>query len=166
MNTPTPAMGDEKTAVETRGDMGYDMYNKASDTSTYYGNAKNGLRSDGFMRLENNDDDEPNPSQDNSNYNAARGYPPPPPHIPPQQQNPYPPYIQPVEDKRGLLTRALLGPVRRPWFSWLSGVAMLIVLVIELVKNSQLTGSVIETNPFNVMIGPSFSVSMLHVNRM
>ncbi|ORZ00621.1 rhomboid family-domain-containing protein [Syncephalastrum racemosum] len=35
---------------------------------------------------------------------------------------------------------------------------MLIVLVIELVKNSQLTGSVIETNPFNVMIGPSFSV--------
>ncbi|KAI7850387.1 rhomboid family-domain-containing protein [Circinella umbellata] len=55
--------------------------------------------------------------------------------------------------------RLLLGPVRRPWFSWLSGLAMLIVLIVELIKNSQMTGSVISTSPtFNPMIGPSFPV--------
>ncbi|KAI8148568.1 rhomboid family-domain-containing protein [Fennellomyces sp. T-0311] len=55
--------------------------------------------------------------------------------------------------------RLLLGPQRRPWFSWLSGTAMLIVLIVELVKNSQMTGSVIQTSPsFNPMIGPSFTV--------
>ncbi|KAI7885872.1 rhomboid-domain-containing protein [Lichtheimia hyalospora FSU 10163] len=61
--------------------------------------------------------------------------------------------------RRNLGMRLLLGPVRRPWFSWISGLAMLIVLVVEFIKNSQMTGSVIETSPtFNPMIGPSYTV--------
>ncbi|KAI8388055.1 rhomboid family-domain-containing protein [Radiomyces spectabilis] len=64
----------------------------------------------------------------------------------------------PYGHKRRLPMRILLGPYKRPWFSWLSGAVMLIVLVVELVKNSSMTGSVIETSPFNVMIGPSFQV--------
>ncbi|KAI9027522.1 rhomboid family-domain-containing protein [Phycomyces nitens] len=54
--------------------------------------------------------------------------------------------------------RALLGPVARPWFSWATGAAMLGVLIYEFVRNQQLTGYLIETNPFNPMVGPSFSV--------
>ncbi|KAI8072399.1 rhomboid family-domain-containing protein [Gongronella butleri] len=62
-------------------------------------------------------------------------------------------------DHRPLWKRILLGPNRRPWFSWITAVIMLIVLVYELVRNQNLTGSVIQTSPvFNPMIGPSSQV--------
>ncbi|KAI9323822.1 rhomboid family-domain-containing protein [Dichotomocladium elegans] len=68
------------------------------------------------------------------------------------------PYLQP-SDRRSLAMQALLGPIRRPVFTWISGLAMLVLLVVEFVKNWQLTGSVIQTSPnFNPMIGPSSTV--------
>ncbi|KAI8099606.1 rhomboid family-domain-containing protein [Halteromyces radiatus] len=80
---------------------------------------------------------------------------------PPPQQQQQPVYLYPQEDiyKGHPLKRALLGPIRQPIFSHLSALAMLGVLIYELVRNYQLTSSVIQTQPmFNVMIGPSFSV--------
>jgi hypothetical protein len=58
------------------------------------------------------------------------------------------------------LVRFLVGPTSRPWFSWASALVMLVILIVELVRNATLTGSVIQTSPsFNPMIGPSFYVS-------
>ncbi|ORX43342.1 rhomboid-domain-containing protein [Hesseltinella vesiculosa] len=60
---------------------------------------------------------------------------------------------------RSAWQRFFLGPNERPWFSWITGGAMLAVLIYELIRNSALTGSVISTSPmFNPMIGPSSSV--------
>ncbi|KAI8336250.1 rhomboid family-domain-containing protein [Chlamydoabsidia padenii] len=94
--------------------------------------------------------------------------PTPAPYYHPQQyhhnnmypQPPQPMYIQPVDIYTGHpLKRALLGPIRHAIFSKLSALAMLAIMIYELVRNYQLTGSVIQTQPnFNVMIGPSFSV--------
>ncbi|ORZ18938.1 rhomboid family-domain-containing protein [Absidia repens] len=96
----------------------------------------------------------PHPQQQPMYYNNM--YPQHPQH--PQQ----PMFVQaaPVDIYTGHpLKRALLGPVRRAIFSQLSALAMLGVMIYELVRNWQLTGSVIQTQPnFNVMIGPSFSV--------
>ncbi|KAI8069938.1 hypothetical protein BC940DRAFT_296521 [Gongronella butleri] len=83
---------------------------------------------------------------------------------PPVQQPYYgpPPVVmaqqQPMGKQRPAWKRALLGPVRVPIFSHLSAVAMLVLLIYELVRNSQLTGSVIQQPNLNPMIGPSFSV--------
>lgn len=133
----------EKTAIENEDNMGYDMYKNEN----YYGNPKASLRSDGFMRLESTDDPDP---------------PVPPPA---QAASSAAPYLQPpvvIDNRRNFGMRLLLGPARRPWFSWLTGLAMLIVLIVEFVKNYQLTGSVIATTSnspsFNVMIGPTFTV--------
>ncbi|KAI7862167.1 rhomboid family-domain-containing protein [Spinellus fusiger] len=68
------------------------------------------------------------------------------------------PSHSPYGSNRGPLMRALVGPVRRPWFSWLTGLAMFIVLIYELIKSNMLAGYFIETNPFNIMVGPGFSV--------
>lgn len=62
----------------------------------------------------------------------------------------------PYGKQRSGIKRLLLGPNQRPWFSWISGLLMLIILIYEFIKNQQLTGSIIETSPFNPMIGPSF----------
>ncbi|KAG0166242.1 hypothetical protein DFQ28_005495 [Apophysomyces sp. BC1034] len=59
---------------------------------------------------------------------------------------------------RPLWLRLLIGPVRQAWFSWISALVMLAVLVLEFVRNYQMTGNVIQTNPINPMIGPSFTV--------
>lgn len=49
-----------------------------------------------------------------------------------------------------------MGIQRRPWVCWIFALAMSVVLVVELVRMRQETGSLIQTKPrFNVMIGPS-----------
>ncbi|KAI9300322.1 rhomboid family-domain-containing protein [Cunninghamella echinulata] len=60
------------------------------------------------------------------------------------------------EKQRTGIQKLLLGPNQRPWFSWLSALTMLVILIYELIRNSQSTGSVIQTQPFNPMVGPSF----------
>ncbi|CAO3675373.1 unnamed protein product [Rhizopus microsporus] len=64
--------------------------------------------------------------------------------------------ILPYGHNRHPLLRLLIGPINTPIFSYLSAIAMAGVLIYEFVKFHQLTGSVVETNPFNPMIGPSF----------
>lgn len=55
-----------------------------------------------------------------------------------------------------------MGIQRRPWVCWIFALAMSIVLVVELIKMRQETGSLIQTKPrFNVMIGPS-GASLIH----
>ncbi|KAJ1928171.1 hypothetical protein IWQ60_002293 [Tieghemiomyces parasiticus] len=44
---------------------------------------------------------------------------------------------------------------RRPWVVYAFTLAQIIALIIEIVTNKQLTGSAIQTDPFNYMIGPS-----------
>lgn len=95
----------------------------------------------------------------------------PPPVIPggqpyygqPQAQNTYPLIsaedLKPYGYNRPLWKRLLIGPIQTPIFSYVSGLAMTAMLIFEFVRMNQLTGSVIETNPFNPMIGPSFQVS-------
>ncbi|KAI9246735.1 rhomboid family-domain-containing protein [Phascolomyces articulosus] len=45
-----------------------------------------------------------------------------------------------------------------PLFSYLSALGMLVVLVVSFIQNRQLTGSIIQVNPFNMMLGPSTQV--------
>ncbi|KAI8146381.1 rhomboid family-domain-containing protein [Fennellomyces sp. T-0311] len=42
-----------------------------------------------------------------------------------------------------------------PLFSYLSALGMAVALVASIIQNRQMTGSVIELSPFNVMLGPS-----------
>ncbi|CAO3697811.1 unnamed protein product [Rhizopus stolonifer] len=63
-----------------------------------------------------------------------------------------------IQPSRSFLLRALLGPVKVPVFSYVAMLIMVAMLIYELVRMHQLTGSVIETSPFNPMIGPSFQV--------
>lgn len=104
----------------------------------------------------------PQPQQQQQPYynynNNGNMYPP----YPQQQQPYYPPpqHIIEAEKYSGHpMKRALLGPIRRPIFSYISALAMLIILIYELVRNKQLTGSIIQISPnINPMIGPSVSV--------
>jgi hypothetical protein len=48
----------------------------------------------------------------------------------------------------------------RPWFTWAVSLAQVIVLIVEFVRNKQVTGSFIQTQPFNIMIGPSAGVRL------
>ncbi|KAI7906902.1 rhomboid family-domain-containing protein [Cokeromyces recurvatus] len=59
---------------------------------------------------------------------------------------------------RNLFLRFFIGPVRSAYFSYISAMAMAGALIFEFVRYHQLTGRIIETNPFNPMIGPSFQV--------
>lgn len=171
--------GGEKVAVENEdNNMGYALYERNNNNAavnnqpTYYGNT--GLRSDGFMRLESQEDDmQQTRDASGGGAGAATAYKDGQYAQPMSQQGTsYVPYLQQPAmmdsaGRRNLGMRLLLGPVRRPWFSWISGLAMLIVLVVEFVKNSQMTGSVIETSPtFNPMIGPSYTVSIIQVGDM
>ncbi|CAG8495023.1 414_t:CDS:2 [Ambispora gerdemannii] len=49
----------------------------------------------------------------------------------------------------------------RPWFTWLVSIIQVVVLIFEFIKNQKYTGSVIETSPFNPMIGPSSETLIL-----
>ncbi|KAI8987712.1 rhomboid family-domain-containing protein [Mycotypha africana] len=62
------------------------------------------------------------------------------------------------EKQRNPITSFLIGPVRVPIFSYVSATVMVAMLIYEFVRYHQLTGGVIEQNPFNPMIGPSFQV--------
>ncbi|RCH83361.1 hypothetical protein CU098_000869, partial [Rhizopus stolonifer] len=111
----------------------------------------------------------PPPPQPYYHYGAPPyGAPPygaPPYGAPPYGAQPYygAPPVAPLviaEGPRGfnrpLWLRMLIGPIRVPIFSQLSALVMAGVLIYEFVRFHQLTGDIIETNPFNYMIGPSF----------
>ncbi|KAG9294029.1 hypothetical protein G9A89_019367 [Geosiphon pyriformis] len=49
----------------------------------------------------------------------------------------------------------------RPWFTWIVSIIQIIVLILEFVNNNKNTGSLIMTNPFNPMIGPSAETLIL-----
>ncbi|KAF9375931.1 hypothetical protein CPC16_000447 [Podila verticillata] len=84
----------------------------------------------------------------------------PPPQSPqPLQQ------LQPIVDENGVpLPKALLDPkvqkqlnkrkVYKPWFIWLVSAIQIAMLVFEFVRGYQRTHQIIQTNPFNPMIGP------------
>jgi hypothetical protein len=117
----------------------------------------------------------PLPGQPYYNYGSP---PPPGPGGPPGyygQQQPYyggpPPPVGPqyplIQQQelllppgynRPLWKRLLIGPIYTPIFSYISALVMAGVLIYEFVKFHNLTGNVIETSPFNPMIGPSFQV--------
>ncbi|KAF9104478.1 hypothetical protein BGX27_010077 [Mortierella sp. AM989] len=44
--------------------------------------------------------------------------------------------------------------VWKPWFIWIISAIQIAVLVFEFIKGYERTGSIIQTNPFNPMIGP------------
>lgn len=82
---------------------------------------------------------------------------------PPPTSSPYP-LIQvqepmPYGYDRNPLVRFFIGPVETPYFSYVSALGMAGMLIYEFIQMHNLTGDVIETNPFNPMIGPSFQVS-------
>jgi hypothetical protein len=60
--------------------------------------------------------------------------------------------------QRGLMFRQLFGDAKYPVFTYISAIVMIGVFVYELVRNNQLSGSLIQTNPFNPMIGPNYMV--------
>ncbi|KAI7902757.1 uncharacterized protein BX663DRAFT_569575 [Cokeromyces recurvatus] len=58
--------------------------------------------------------------------------------------------------QRGLLFRQLFGNAQYPIFTWASAAIMVGVFIYEIIRNHQLSGSWIQTNPFNPMIGPNY----------
>ncbi|KAI8988499.1 hypothetical protein BDF20DRAFT_813874 [Mycotypha africana] len=66
-------------------------------------------------------------------------------------------YDQHVQQKqRNMVFRQLFGGARSPLFTWVSGVVMIGVFIYEIVRNHELSGSWIMTNPFNPMVGPNY----------
>ncbi|KAI8976011.1 rhomboid family-domain-containing protein [Pilobolus umbonatus] len=93
------------------------------------------------------------PPPDNHYYNGNNQYP-----------SPGQPLLYPVSppaspaQSRNIFLRFFIGPVRVPIFSYVSATIMLAVLIYEFVRMNQLTGRLIQTNPFSPMIGPSTTV--------
>ncbi|KAG2227631.1 hypothetical protein INT45_004672, partial [Circinella minor] len=52
----------------------------------------------------------------------------------------------------------LMGPTDRPWFIWLSAVTMIVIMIFEIAKHHDALGSMIQTDPLNPMIGPTFTI--------
>lgn len=89
----------------------------------------------------------------------------------PPPQNPQPlEQLQPYVDENGEpLPKALLDPkvqkqlnkrkVYKPWFIWLVSAVQIAMLVFEFVRGYERTHTIIQTNPFNPMIGPGTGVS-------
>ncbi|KAG0025426.1 hypothetical protein BGZ82_010035 [Podila clonocystis] len=82
-----------------------------------------------------------------------------------QQPPPQPQQQQPVVDENGEpIPKALLDPkvqkqlnkrkVFKPWFIWLVSAIQIAILIFEFVRGYQRTNQIIQTNPFNPMIGP------------
>ncbi|KAF9996657.1 hypothetical protein BGZ79_009614 [Entomortierella chlamydospora] len=79
-----------------------------------------------------------------------------------QQQPPLPVVI--VGEDGAPIPKALLDPkvqrqlnkrkVWKPWFIWFVSAVQIAMLIFEFVKGYQRTGKIIETSPFNPMIGP------------
>lgn len=72
--------------------------------------------------------------------------------------------VRQMPKQRGLLFRQLFGSTKYPIFTWVTSFAMLGVFIYELVRNHQLSGSWIQTNPFNPMVGPNYMVNMAAIN--
>jgi hypothetical protein len=68
--------------------------------------------------------------------------------------------LHPMPPKqRGTVYKHLFGGGSRfAIFTYVSGVIMIGVFVYELIRNNALSGSIIQTNPFNPMIGPNYMV--------
>lgn len=94
----------------------------------------------------------------------------PPPGSQPYYGQPQYPLIQTLEVlpprgyNRPFYLRMLIGPIQTPIFSYISAIAMAAMLIYEFVKYHNLTGNIIQTNPFNPMIGPSFQVTRTSCN--
>ena len=63
--------------------------------------------------------------------------------------------------KWGTIRGILTGPTDRPWFTWLSATTMIVIMVFEIAKHHDASGSMIQTDPLNPMIGPTFTVKFL-----
>ncbi|KAI8093838.1 rhomboid family-domain-containing protein [Halteromyces radiatus] len=137
-----PVFGQQRMMEDDDFDDIHEMHTRGGGTGRSFGQDK------GFMPLSTNDDNEqhlPHNNNNNNNSSLQRGM------------------MDPMNgpsmygSRRSPLKRLLLGPNQRPWFSWISAIIMLVILIYELIRNQSLTGSVIQTSPnFNPMIGPSF----------
>ncbi|KAI7891187.1 uncharacterized protein EV154DRAFT_420767 [Mucor mucedo] len=58
--------------------------------------------------------------------------------------------------QRGLLYKQFFGSTKYPIFTWVTSFIMLGVFIYELIRNHQLSGSWIQTSPFNPMVGPNY----------
>lgn len=68
--------------------------------------------------------------------------------------------LQESEDAPSKRLRELMfGPTLRPWFTWASAATMIIIMIFEYAKSLDLARSMIQTAPFNPLIGPSSTVS-------
>lgn len=83
-----------------------------------------------------------------SGINTSRGFAPP----------------MPVKQRGTVYKHLFGGGSRFAIFTWISGVVMIGVFVYELIRNNLLAGSVIQTNPFNPMIGPNYMVIYIQVH--
>lgn len=70
--------------------------------------------------------------------------------------------VRHMPNQRGLLYRQLFGSTKYPIFTWVTSFVMLGVFIYELVRNHQLSGSWIQTSPFNPMVGPNYMVIMAY----
>ena len=57
--------------------------------------------------------------------------------------------------------KPISGVLNRPWFLYLMSLGQVIGLIYSLVLNYQYTGQVIQTNPFNPLIGPETGIVYL-----
>lgn len=132
--------------------------------------------SKGFQKLNSNEPSRSGTPQNANYYSPPPGQPyygspppgqpyyGPPPGSQPYYGQPQYPLIQTLEVlpprgyDRPLYLRLLIGPIQTPIFSYISALAMAAMLIYEFVKYHNLTGGVIQTSPFNPMIGPSFQV--------
>ncbi|CAO3617841.1 unnamed protein product [Mucor hiemalis] len=64
--------------------------------------------------------------------------------------------VQQSQRQRGLLFRQIFGSAKYPVFTWITTIVMLSVFIYELVRGHALSGSWIQTDPFNPMIGPNY----------
>ncbi|KAG9320691.1 hypothetical protein KVV02_002921 [Mortierella alpina] len=105
-----------------------------------------------------------NMDSSNANYQYGQAQQAPPP--PPPAAGPSGGYAgQPVDAETGEpIPKVLLDPkvqhqlnkrkVWRPWFIWIVSAVQIAMLVFEFAKGYQRTNQIVQTNPFNPMIGP------------
>ncbi|KAF9949550.1 hypothetical protein BGZ72_008689 [Mortierella alpina] len=106
--------------------------------------------------------DSKNMDSSNTNYQYGQAQQAPPPPV----SGPSGSYAgQPMDAETGEpIPKVLLDPkvqrqlnkrkVWRPWFIWIVSAVQIAVLVFEFVKGYQRTNQIVQTNPFNPMIGP------------
>lgn len=70
------------------------------------------------------------------------------------------PVLIPPSERRVWAQRRIF----RPYFMWLISLVQVSTMIASFVINSQVTGTVLQMEPFNPMIGPSIGVSFTLVN--